>query len=54
MVLTVPGCPLANLLALTVREKVEAMAEGKKVAVELLNEPWMPPWSDGMRWVDME
>lgn len=46
MVLTVPGCPLANYLLFTVREKVEAIAEGKKVTVELLNEPWTPPWSN--------
>ena len=46
MVLTVPGCPLANYMLFTVREKAEAMAEGKKVTVELLNEPWTPPWSD--------
>lgn len=46
MVLTVPGCPLANYLLFTVREKVEEMAGGKRVTVEQLNEPWSPPWSD--------
>lgn len=44
MVLTVPGCPLANYLLSNVRQKVEEVAEGKAVHVELVDEPWTPPW----------
>ncbi len=45
MVLTVPGCPLANYLLSDVRQKVEEVAEGKAVHVELAGEPWTPPWA---------
>ena len=44
IVLTVPGCPLANYLLSSVQLAVERIAEGKKVEVELLEEPWTPPW----------
>jgi ATP-binding protein involved in chromosome partitioning len=43
MVLTVPGCPLASYLLSSVQLNVEGIAEGKKVNVELLEEPWSPP-----------
>jgi metal-sulfur cluster biosynthetic enzyme len=43
MVLTVPGCPLANYLLSSVQLNVEGIAEGRKVNVELLEEPWSPP-----------
>ncbi|MBI3989825.1 MAG: DUF59 domain-containing protein [candidate division NC10 bacterium] len=46
MVLTVPGCPLARYLFWKVQEKVEAVSEGKRVTVELLDEPWVPPWME--------
>jgi metal-sulfur cluster biosynthetic enzyme len=45
MVLTIPGCPLAGYLLAKVREKVEGLAQGAQVNVELVNEPWKPPWS---------
>jgi serine O-acetyltransferase len=44
MVLTVPGCPLANYLLSNVQQKVEELAEGRAVHVELSDEPWAPPW----------
>lgn len=44
MVLTIPGCPLANFLLSNVRQKVEEVAEGRAVRVELSDEPWSPPW----------
>jgi len=44
MVLTVPGCPLANYLLSSVRQKAEEVAEGRAVRVELSDEPWTPPW----------
>ncbi len=44
MVLTVPGCPLANYLLSNVRQKVEEVAERRTVRVELSDEPWTPPW----------
>ena len=47
MVLTVPGCPLAHYLLSTARQKVEEVAEGRAVQIELLQEPWTPPWSGG-------
>lgn len=42
MILTAPGCPLARYLLAQVQQKVESLAGGKPVAVELLNEPWEP------------
>ncbi len=44
MVLTVPGCPLVRQLMLGVQRAAESVAEGKPVRVELLQEPWVPPW----------
>jgi serine O-acetyltransferase len=44
MRLTVPGCPLADYLLSSVQLNVESIAEGRKVNVELLEEPWTPPW----------
>ena len=44
MVLTVPGCPLANYLVSNVRQKAEQVAEGRAVRVELSDELWTPPW----------
>lgn len=48
MVLTVPGCPLANYLLSNVRQKVEEVAEGRAVHVELADEVWTPPWALGI------
>lgn len=48
MVFTVPGCPLAHYLISSVRQKVEEVAEGRAVQVELLQEPWTPPWLRGV------
>jgi serine O-acetyltransferase len=44
LVLTVPGCPLARYLVSQVENKVRTIAEGRTVDVELLDEPWEPPW----------
>ncbi len=44
MVLTAAGCPLARFLMMRVQQAVESVAEGKPVRVELLREPWAPPW----------
>ena len=43
MVLTIPGCPLARSLVAPVRSTVEAIAEGRSVDVQLIDEPWEPP-----------
>lgn len=43
MVLTFPGCPLAGYLVNQVRDRVSQVAEGRRVDVQLLNEPWTPP-----------
>lgn len=48
MVLTVPGCPLAHYLLSNIRAKVEEIAEGRTVQVELLQEAWTPPWLRGV------
>lgn len=45
MVLTAPGCPLAGYLVAQVRQKVEAIAEGSAVDVQLLDEAWRPGWA---------
>lgn len=42
MVLTIPGCPLARYLVSQVENKVKAVAEGRTVDVQLLDEPWDP------------
>ncbi len=44
MVLTMPGCPLARYLISEVENKVRTVAEGRTVEVQLLDEPWSPPW----------
>jgi metal-sulfur cluster biosynthetic enzyme len=41
-VLTIPGCPLARYLISQVESKVRAVAEGRTVDVQLLDEPWDP------------
>lgn len=47
MVLTIPGCPLAGYLLTQVKEKVQAVAGGREVKVQLLDQPWEPPWEAG-------
>ncbi len=45
MVLTAPGCPLASYLMTQVRARVEEVAEGRQVEVQLLADTWTPPWA---------
>lgn len=45
MVLTFPGWPLAGYLVNQVRDRVSQVAEGRQVEVQLLDEPWIPPWA---------
>lgn len=45
MVLTMPGCPLARYLVNQVHDRVSQIAEGRQVDVQLLDEPWRPPWA---------
>lgn len=47
MVLTIPGCPLASYMINEVKSKVEQISEGRKVAVNCLDEQWIPPWISG-------
>ncbi len=49
MVLTVPGCPLARYLLHEVQASVGKVAEGRQVEVQLVDEPWTPPWAPGGR-----
>jgi serine O-acetyltransferase len=42
MVLTIPGCPLAQHLLTQVRGKLEAIAEGRAVDVQLVHDVWEP------------
>jgi metal-sulfur cluster biosynthetic enzyme len=44
VVLSVPSCPLARILRLQVRGAAQSVAPDAKVTVELLDEPWTPPW----------
>jgi metal-sulfur cluster biosynthetic enzyme len=44
MVLTMTGCPLAPFMMHKVQQAVEAIAQGNRVTVELLEEQWVPPW----------
>lgn len=46
MVLSAPFCPLAGYIVAQVRERAESVLQGRKVEVEILNEPWRPPWFD--------
>lgn len=43
MVLTASFCPLADQLVEEVRKKTTEVAEGRKVKVIVLDEPWTPP-----------
>ena len=45
MVLTIPGCPLASYMVNEVKKIIEEISEGRKVNLNCLNEPWIPPWS---------
>jgi len=45
MVLTMPGCPLARYLVNQVQARVSQVSEGRQVDVQLLDEPWRPPWA---------
>ncbi len=45
MVLTMPGCPLARYLVNQVQAHVSQVSEGRQVDVQLLDEPWTPPWA---------
>lgn len=42
MVLTMPGCPLARYLVSQVESKVQTVAQGRTVDVQLVDEPWDP------------
>jgi metal-sulfur cluster biosynthetic enzyme len=44
MVLSAPFCPMAGFLVNQVRECAERVLPGRKVEVEILDEPWRPPW----------
>lgn len=44
MVLSAPFCPLAGYIVAQVRDCAERVLQGRKVEVEILNEPWRPPW----------
>lgn len=43
MVLTASFCPLADQLVEEVKNKTEAVAEGREVKVIVLDIPWKPP-----------
>jgi metal-sulfur cluster biosynthetic enzyme len=45
MVLTAPGCPLAGYLMSQVRGRLEAIAQGAAVDVQLVDEVWKPGWA---------
>jgi len=42
MTLTAPGCPLANVLAYNVEEKLKELPGVEEVKVQIV---WEPPWS---------
>lgn len=44
MVLTVPFCPLADMLTSQVRQAAAAVPGVKEAKVTLLDEPWNPAW----------
>ncbi len=43
LVLTAPGCPLANWIIEGARQSVAAISGVKNVEVNVLDEPWQPP-----------
>jgi serine O-acetyltransferase len=45
MVLSAPFCPLAGHIVEQVRRAAETAAGGRRIEVELLDEPWYPPWA---------
>jgi|YNPMSStandDraft_1061717.scaffolds.fasta_scaffold00274_8 metal-sulfur cluster biosynthetic enzyme len=48
MVLSAPFCPMAGMIVEQVRLAAESAAGGRKAEVEVLHEPWRPPWLDDM------
>lgn len=46
LVLTVPGCPLADWIVGRAHHVVKTMPGVERVEIRLLDEPWQPPDSD--------
>jgi Domain of unknown function DUF59. len=42
LVLTAPGCPLANYIVEAARQSIAAILGVKNVAVRVLDQPWEP------------
>ena len=45
MTLTIPGCPLANMITQVAKQRVEMLDEVKQANVNLV---WDPPWNPSM------
>jgi metal-sulfur cluster biosynthetic enzyme len=50
LVLTAPGCPLANWIVEGARQSVAAIPGVKNVEVNVLDEPWTPPDNGDAPW----
>ncbi len=50
LVLTAPGCPLANWIVEGARQSIAAIPGVKNVEVKVLDEPWTPPDSADGAW----
>jgi ATP-binding protein involved in chromosome partitioning len=50
LVLTAPGCPLANYIVEGARQSVVAIPGVKNVEVKVLDQPWEPPDDGNGSW----
>lgn len=46
MVMTVPGCPLVDYILMGAESRIKGIEGVGNVDVNLLDEPWTPPWAD--------
>jgi metal-sulfur cluster biosynthetic enzyme len=46
MIMTVPGCPLVDYILMSAESKIKGIEGIGDVDVNLLDEPWTPPWAN--------
>jgi metal-sulfur cluster biosynthetic enzyme len=46
MIMTVPGCPLVDYILMGAESRIKEMEGVGNVDVNLLDEPWTPPWDN--------
>ena len=46
MIMTVPGCPLVDYILMSAESRIKGIEGVGSVDVNLLDEPWSPPWAN--------